>query len=323
MVPAKKDGEHSPPYNKTVGTAHPTMNSNRYTAAMLAELAGVHVSRVRSWQRRGWIVPSEQKHRLAYFDFQELTVARQLAELSRLGLQPKTIARKLTEIQRRFPDVKRPLAELTLVVDGRTLLVRRGNELVEPGGQLRIDFEGLAHEGDEDGPATIPSPAVFLSREMPQTPEDAAPLRLLTWAAELDEAGDLRAAAEMYRAAMAAGGPQPEVCFQLAEALYRAGDLTGARERYFMAIELDEDYVEARVNLGCVLLELGEQELAVGAFSGALRSHEAYADAHYHLARTLDELDREGEARAHWQRFAELSPESPWAEEARERLARG
>ena len=74
--------------------------------------------------------------------------------------------------------------------------------------------------------------------------------------AELDEAGDLRSAAEMYRAALAAGGPQPELCFQLAEVLYRADELSAARERYFMAIELDEDYVEARVNLGCVLLEL-------------------------------------------------------------------
>src|SRR5438270_733433 len=168
------------------------MNANRYTAAMLAELVGVHVSRVRSWQRRGWILPAEQQHRLAYFDFQELTVARQLAELSRLGLAPKTIERKLAESQRRFSDVKRPRAELTLVLGGRTLLVR-----------------------------------------------------------------------------------------------------------------------------------LGERELAVGAFSGALRSHEAYADAHYHLARTLDDLARGGEALAHWRRFAELSPESPWAEEARERLANG
>src|SRR5437773_1912098 len=167
---------------------------------MLAELVGVHVSRVRSWQRRGWIVPAEQKHRLAYFDFAELTVARQLAELSRLGLAPKTIARKLAEIQRRFPDVQRPLAELTLVIDGRTLLVRRGNELVEPGGQLRIDFDALDRDSDEDERVTIPSPAVFLSRGLPHAPEEAAPQRLAAWAAELEEAGDLRAAAEMYRA---------------------------------------------------------------------------------------------------------------------------
>ncbi len=295
------------------------MTTNRYTAAMLAELVGVHVSRVRSWQRRGWIVPSEQKHRLAYFDFQELTVARQLAELSRLRITPKQLEAKLADIQRRFPDVQRPLAELTLIFDGRTLLVRRGGELVEPGGQLRIDFDALTDESEHEDRATIPSPAVFLSRSSP--PEHAAPQRLAAWAAELDEAGDLKAAAEMYRAALAAGGASAEICFQLAEALYRAGDLSAARERYFMALELDEDYVEARVNLGCVLLEMGDKELAVGAFHGAIHSHESYADAHYHLARTLDDLGRSGEALTHWRRFAELSPESPWADEARDRLA--
>src|SRR5438105_2885027 len=80
-------------------------------------------------------------HRLAYFDFQELTVARQLAALVKAGATPRLIARKLAEIERRFPDVTRPLAELSLVLDGRSLLVRKGGELLEPGGQLRIDFD--------------------------------------------------------------------------------------------------------------------------------------------------------------------------------------
>src|SRR5262245_37760840 len=120
-----------------------------YTAAMLAELVGVHVFRVRSWQRRGWIVPAEVTHRLAYFDFPELTVARQLADLHRAGAKPALIAQKLAEIQRRFPDVARPLAELTLVVDGRSLLIRRENGLIEPGGQLRLDFD--AADPDENG----------------------------------------------------------------------------------------------------------------------------------------------------------------------------
>jgi tetratricopeptide (TPR) repeat protein len=124
----------------------------------------------------------------------------------------------------------------------------------------------------------------------------------------------------MYRAALAAGGPRAELCFQTAELLYRLGDLGGARERYFMAIEIDENYVEARANLGCVLAETGQHELAAAAFQGALRYHPDYADVHYHLARTLDELQRAGEAAVHWQAFLELSPDSPWAAEAHERL---
>src|SRR5262245_37349311 len=296
------------------------MSDSQYTAAMLAELVGVHVSRVRSWQRRGWIVPARQMHRLAYFDFQELNVARQLAALHRLAAKPTLIAKKLNEIERQFPDIARPLAELALVVDGRTLLVRRGSDLLEPGGQLRIDFDAFDREGENDSPATIPSPGIFLARQSPTSPEYAAPKQLATWATELDEAGELAASAEMYRAALVAGGPQPELAFQLAEVLYRMGDLAAARERYFMALELDENYVEARVNLGCVLLDLGESELAVGAFTGALQSHEAYADAHYHLARTLDALDRSSDALPHWLRFAELAPDSPWAEIAQDRL---
>ncbi len=288
---------------------------------MLAELVGVDRARVRSWQRRGWIVPVEETHRLAYFDFAELAVARQLAELHRAGIKPAVIARKLTELARRSPTDARPLAGLSIVLDGRQLLVREGNDLVEPGGQLRIDFARLENVVDEadDPPPTIVSPGVFLAHD--QT-ADAAPQQLAVWAAQLEEAGDLTAASEMYRAALAAGGPHAEVQFQLAEVLYRLGDLSAARERYYSVLELDENYVEARANLGCVLLDLGQQELAVAAFEGTLRAHEAYADVHYHLAKTLDDLDRGDEAAPHWVRFLELAPDSPWADDASDRLSR-
>ena len=136
----------------------------------------------------------------------------------------------------------------------------------------------------------------------------------------MEEEGQLAEAAEMYRAALAAGGPDPETCFQLAELLYRLGDLPAARERYYMAIELDEDYVEARANLGCVLAETGQRDLAVAAFEGALRYHGGYADVYYHLARTLDEMGRHEEAESHWRTFLAMAPDSPWADEARARL---
>jgi tetratricopeptide (TPR) repeat protein len=296
------------------------MPANPYTAALLAELVGVPVSRVRYWQKQGWIIPADETHRLAVFDFAELTVARKLAELHRGGATARLLKRQLKEIARQFPDIARPLTELTLVLDGCSLLVRRGSELVEPRGQLRLDFDATAREAAEEAPATIASPAFFLSGKSSGGSDRAAPSQLAAWAADLDEAGNLTAAAEMYRSALAAGGAQPELCFQLADLLYRAGDLPAARERYFMALELDEDYVEARVNLGCVLRELGETELAASAFAGAIQSHEAYADAHFHVARTLDALGRPDEALAHWQRFAELAPDSPWAAEAHERM---
>ena len=88
-----------------------------------------------------------------------------------------------------------------------------------------------------------------------------------------------------------------------------------------MAVELDEDYVEARANLGCVLAETGQSDLAVAAFEGALRYHADYADVHYHLARVLDDANQRAKAEEHWRAFLDLAPDSPWADEARDRLA--
>ena len=92
------------------------------------------------------------------------------------------------------------------------------------------------------------------------------------------------------------------------------------RERYYAAIELDESFVEARANLGCVLAEMGEADLAVAAFEGAISLQADYPDVHFHLARTLDVLGRAEEAEAHLRTFLNLSPDSPWSDEADKRL---
>jgi tetratricopeptide (TPR) repeat protein len=135
-------------------------------------------------------------------------------------------------------------------------------------------------------------------------------------ATDYEDRGQLSIAVELYRAALSASPPEANLCFQLAELLYRLGDISAARERYFMAIELDGTFVEARANLGCVLAEAGELEMAVAAFEGALSLHPEYADVHYQLARALGELGRTAEAEQHWREFLRLAPDSPWADEA-------
>jgi tetratricopeptide (TPR) repeat protein len=286
-----------------------------HTPAMLADLLGVPVAVIRRWHRRGLIVPAREVRRLAYFDFQEVAAARRLAELLAAGISAGAIEKKLEKLARYLPGARRPLAQLSVIVEGKQILLRQGDGLIEPGGQLRFDFEAADH-------APQPAAPVEETSSKPAGDESSAtPEELCRMAAELEEAGQVEEAAEMYRAALAAGGPSAEVCFQLAEILYRLGDLSGARERYYMAIELDEDYVEARANLGCVLAELDQPELAVAAFEGALRFHPDYADAHYHLARILDELDHHSEACQHWEAFLDLAPDSPWADQARSRLA--
>ena len=295
-----------------------------YTPAMLAELLHVPVATIRRWHRRGLIVPAREVHRLPYFDFREVATARRLAELVAAGASPAAIEKKLAELARYVPSVDRPLAQLSVIVEGRQILLRQGEGLIEPGGQRRIDFGALESSPDdsftqdsESHPATV---AFQSPRDSLATLENATPAEMLRLAATWEDEGQLPDAIELYRAALAAGGPKAEVCFQLAELLYRTGDLAAARERYYMAIELDEDYVEARANLGCLLAELGQLDLAVAAFEGALRFHRDYPDAHYHLAKALDELNQPDAAEPHWRAFVALAPDNPWADEARSRL---
>jgi tetratricopeptide (TPR) repeat protein len=297
-----------------------------YTAAMLAELVHVPIAAIRQWQRRGAIVAKREVQRLAYFDFEEVPVARKLAQLLEAGCSLSAVNRKLETLSRLLPGVGRPLADPAVVAEGRRLVVRRDVGLAEPSGQLLIDFDAATSStgGSEVSPATISIIGAAAlhkptAREPQTHPNAAEDLRAL--AAELEGSGQLAQAADAYRAAMFSGEATADDHFALAELLYQAGDLAAARERYYVAIELDEDFVEARSNLGCVLAELGEMGLAEAAFRGALEYHPDYADAHYHLARLLDRAGRSAEAACHWRLFMSMAPASPWADEARERVA--
>lgn len=273
-----------------------------YTPAMLADLLDVPVATIRRWHRTGLIQPRQTVHRLPYFAFEEIAVAQRLVELVENGASADAIEARLQELARHWPGVNRPLADLAVQVEGRRLLIKRGDAILEAHGQQRFDFAG---ESEADA-ATIPIRLGQVS-EAPHTPE-----QLVAQAQEHEDGGDLAEAADLYRSALVTGGANPQICFQLAECLYRLGDLSAARERYAMAIELDDTFLEARANLGCVLAELGQTDLAIAAFQGSLALHADYADAHYHLAQLLSAAGRTEEAEQHRQRFEELAPASPW-----------
>jgi tetratricopeptide (TPR) repeat protein len=297
-----------------------------YTAAMLAELVRVPVAAIRQWHRRGVLRAHHEVRRLAYFDFEEVRVARKLAQLIEAGCSLTSVNRKLENLSRVLVDVPRPLADPDVVVEGRRVYIRRGESLAEPSGQLLIDFDAAKTQTDDDaGPIAIPFAAQDALRHSHTDqhraahPRPAADLRAL--ASELEANGQTQQAADVYRGILFTNESSPDDHFALAELLYLAGDLSGARERYYMAIELDEDFVEARCSLGCVLAEQGDTKLSEAAFRGALEYHPEYADAHYHLARLLDSENRSDEASRHWQTFTKLAPASPWADEALERIA--
>ena len=118
-----------------------------YTPAMLADLLDVPIAVIRRWHRRGLIVPVREVHRLAYFDFQEVATARHLAKLLQAGATPTAIENKLAQLARWLPHVDRPLAQLSVITEGRDLLLRQGEGLVDASGQRRFDFEAASPTG--------------------------------------------------------------------------------------------------------------------------------------------------------------------------------
>ena len=297
-----------------------------YTPAMMAGLIKIPVRNIRRWFRMGLLKSSKVAHRLPYFDFIQVQNAKQLNNWIGRGASPADIRRQLTEFGARIEN--KSYAELDLVIDGKRMLLRQNGHLLSPNGQLHLDFDldDATESSNVQQSSTLPfakqesvnSVANSELQDMSQLSKED----MLHMAEELEDAGHLEQAIGWYRLILARFGLTAEVCFQLAELLYRNGDITAARERYYCAIELDEDFIEARANLGCVLAEVGQNELAIAAFQGALARDDHYPDVHYHLAKCLDESGATDEGARHWIRFLQLSPQSPWAEEALDRLGR-
>lgn len=289
-----------------------------YTPVMLADLLGVSVRVIRRWHRRGLITPVTTLHKLPYFDYAEVATAKRLAGWISAGASPAAIERRLVDLVQVLPNIRRPLDQLSILVEGKHVLLRQGDGLVEPGGQMRFDFDALESDG-------VSTPEVLAFEPPDQPPMLRAvstaehdPILLAAYQAEDED--DLETAIDLYHTILARDGARADVSFQIGELLYRMNFLIAARERYYSAIEIDPEFVEARASLGAVLAELGQLELAVAALRGALSMHDDYADVHYTLAKTLDRIGDDLQALQHWQRILQLAPDSPWAAEAKERL---
>jgi len=278
-----------------------------YTMAQLSRVLGIPRDRLRRWVRVGLIQPVKEVHRLCYFEFQQVRDAKTLAELSQAGVPVERIRESLDKLRRWMPELDQPIANLDLVErDGKLLVRLEGKTLVEPSGQMVFD---LSRE----------RPPVA-SEEKPALRKDRTLDEWLDLALHHEEAGRLDAAEIAYREALFMAGPQPVLCFNLANVLYALDRKERAVERFFQAVEVDPEYVEAWNNLGNVLGDLEELDSAIEAYSRAIDLAPDYADPHYNLAETYRLVGNSGAARQHWLAYLRLDPQSPWADRIRENL---
>jgi len=254
-----------------------------YTVAQLVRILGIPATQIRAWMRQGLIGPVRVIHRLAYFDFRHVAGVRKLLELVQAGVDLKRVRRMLARMQKWLPDVEQPLWQLAVLERYGRLLIRLDDgRLIEPGGQLQLEFRAM--EAD-------PSMSVHFE---PQTADG-----WFEQAMVLEEAGRLADAAVAYRRAIDEDNCDPVLHFNLANVLYGLGDPQRAADEFLEATRLDPTYVEAWNNLGVALAEQGRGEEATLAFQRALQLLPAYTDAHDNLVEILHASGRENEAEQH------------------------
>jgi len=275
-----------------------------YSIVELSELLGVPGDRLRAWMNAELIRPVESRHGIALFDFRQVAGAKTLCELVKAGVAVKRIRESLDHLRAWAGDIEQPLSQLAILERDGVVLVRVGETLAEPTGQLLLNF-------DEDQV----QPAVEMTdREM--TAEEWFELACCH-----EDAGRLTEAEAAYRKVLFAGGPDALCCFNLANVLYALDRKAEAAERYYQAVELDGQDPDAWNNLGNVLVDLGRMNEAIAAYHHALRADPRHADTHYNLADALEQLGRTQEAAPHWESYLRQDRSSRWASFARKAVA--
>jgi tetratricopeptide (TPR) repeat protein len=278
--------------------------SRLYSTAQLARLLKIPGDRIRRWTTAGVIRPVETTEGISYFDYGQVVSARTMSSLVAAGVKPERLRRSIEEMQKWLGSIEQPLLQLAILEQNGELLVRLDDGLADTSGQRHFDFDDVSE-----------TPEVSL----PQPPVTAE--QLFEQGCRNEECGRLNEAAEAYRQALLLGGPNPTICFNLANVLNAMGHKEQAVERYYQVVELNRADVDAWNNLGVVLADLGRTREATAALEQALAIDRDYADAHYNLADLLDETGQETEAAAHWHAYAATDHCGAWAMHARQRLS--
>ncbi len=300
-----------------------------YTPATLSRLLDVPVLQIRQWERFGLIVPSHKIYRLPYFNFHEVTKARNIANLLKAGNSIQEIARSLHALEQLYLTAGMP-SDAALVRIDKRLFAKDRIGLVDLRTRQRhfnFDVEEAVpevHEEEETSDGEDLAPLRY--GQFTQVPLDdrPSPVRVVPdWFIEgcrLQEDGQLEEAKNAFHQALRRKPDDVEAHFSLADTLYRLGRPHAAIERYLCVIEHDPEVLEAWTQIGCLYVELKLFEEAIAAFQQAIDLHPDYADAHLHKAQIHQQLGEDELAGQHWQQYLELEPDGLFADLARQHL---
>jgi DNA-binding transcriptional MerR regulator len=286
--------------------------SDVFTRREVAKLLGVTETRLRSLDRAKIVSPSGQRGKQRAYTFQDLIALRATRELLEHRVRLRDVARAIGALRHALPRVTRPLQELRIVGDGRSVVVKSEGGTFEPiTGQMVLDFQVQALRDD----------VVRVLRPETSQARARTAYDLYVQASALDEdPATYGQAEELYERAIRLDPTLAIAYTNLGNIRFRRGDEKGAVDLYRRAIDVDTRQPEAHYNLGYVMLERGDARGATAYFEQALLGDPRFADAHFNLAMAWEQLGERGRARPHWRKYLELEPSGTWADVARDHL---
>ena len=278
----------------------------QYSREAVRRVLGVSEKRLKSWERAGLIPHSDD------FSFKDLIALRALHQLVENKIPPKQIKRAVDSLKAKLTGIEKPLSELRIFSNGRTIEVQVSGQKMEAiSGQLLFDFESR-----ELG-------AVQTLARKPETPPVpyAEAEQWFQRGLTLEETGAPHdQALDAYRKAIELNPNAAGALVNLGTIAFRARRHREAAAYYERAIEADPRYPLAHFNLGNVFDEMGQLEPAREQYELALQLNPAYADAHFNLALVAERKGDHLRAVKHWKEYLKLDSSSSWAGQARKQL---
>jgi tetratricopeptide (TPR) repeat protein len=258
------------------------------------------------------VSPSGRRRGRRAYTFADVIQLRAAQGLLERNVRLRDVTRAVTELRKSLPSVTRPLAELRIVSDGRSVVVHTQDGSFEPlTGQMVLDLQVRRLREDV---VRVLRPSA--GRDRARTAYD-----LYLKASQLDEdPATMDTAEQLYRRAVELDPWLTIAYTNLGNIRFRRHDPEGAELLYRKALEMDPRQPEAQYNLGYLTLERGQAEESIPLFLGALEADPKFSDAYFNLAMAFEQAGYADKAQPYWRSYVELEPHGTWSEIARRHL---
>lgn len=305
-----------------------------YSIGDAARILKVSPARLRYWERTALLQPQAKQGEMqgeqggerpekpgaqgkkaesgGALEFRDLVCVRGILSLLEQGVPLRRIRRNVEILRDRLPELDDPLRSLRVWVEGsERMVIRHDGVLLEPSGQMVLDFGGESLQCDAVTPIE------------PEESERDAAIEAFERGCLLDSDPEtFDAAMAAYQQALELEPDFADCHCNLGAVHYNRGDRAAARRCFERCLEAEKDHVEGHFNLANLLEEEGCDEMALHHYRSALAADPLYPDLQINLALIHEKLGDRAQAVRHWRRYLQLDPEGAWATVARQRLER-